>query len=204
MPGWRLTGLLGFLAGVFFGHWSEKGQTAARAGAATARHYGRPDRLPGNSGYRLGVDPTDRYGRALAYVYLADGRMFNEILVERGYATPLTIPPNVDFADRLPGELSYGQQKRVGIARALATGRDLLCLDEPAAGLDPEAARELVELIGNLSLSVSTILLIEHNLELVREVCRQVLFLDAGRIVVAGSPDYVLGDERVWRAFMGL
>jgi len=50
--------------------------------------------------YRLGVDPRDRYGRALAYVYLRDGRMFNELLAERGYATPMTIAPNVDYADR--------------------------------------------------------------------------------------------------------
>jgi micrococcal nuclease len=50
--------------------------------------------------YRLGVDPRDRYGRALAYVWLDDGRMFNELLAERGYATPLTIPPNVDYAYR--------------------------------------------------------------------------------------------------------
>jgi branched-chain amino acid transport system ATP-binding protein len=109
-----------------------------------------------------------------------------------------------DFADRRPDELSYGQQKRVGIARALATGQDLLCLDEPAAGLDPEAARELVELIRELARTVGTILLIEHNLELVREVCEQVLFLDAGRIVVSGSPTQVMADERVWRAFMGV
>src|SRR5436189_566692 len=50
--------------------------------------------------YRLGVDPRDRYGRALAYLYLDDGRMFNELLAEDGYATPMTIPPNVDYADR--------------------------------------------------------------------------------------------------------
>jgi branched-chain amino acid transport system ATP-binding protein len=109
-----------------------------------------------------------------------------------------------DLADRRPDELSYGQQKRVGIARALASGHDLLCLDEPAAGLDPEAARELVALIGELARTVGTILLIEHNLELVREVCDQVLFLDAGRIVVAGPPAVVMADERVWRAFMGV
>jgi branched-chain amino acid transport system ATP-binding protein len=108
------------------------------------------------------------------------------------------------FADRLPGELSYGQQKRVGIARALATGQDLLCLDEPAAGLDPEAARDLMALIRRISENVGTILLIEHNLELVRDVCRQVLFLDAGRIVVEGAPAEVMADERVWRAFMGV
>ena len=50
--------------------------------------------------YRLGVEPRDRYGRALAYVWLADGRFFNEMLVARGYAQVLTIPPNVDYADR--------------------------------------------------------------------------------------------------------
>ena len=79
-----------------------------------------------------------------------------------------------------------------------------MCLDEPAAGLDPEAARELVELIRELARTVGTILLIEHNLELVREVCQQVLFLDAGRIVVSGPPAEVMADERVWRAFMGV
>jgi micrococcal nuclease len=50
--------------------------------------------------YRLGVEPRDRYGRALAYVWLADGRMVNLLLAERGYAQPLTIPPNVDYAER--------------------------------------------------------------------------------------------------------
>jgi micrococcal nuclease len=48
--------------------------------------------------YRLGLDDRDRYGRALAYVWLSDGRMFNGLLAERGYATPLTIPPNVEYA----------------------------------------------------------------------------------------------------------
>jgi micrococcal nuclease len=50
--------------------------------------------------YKLGVEQRDRYGRALAYVWLADGRFFNLMLVEQGYATQLTIPPNVDYADR--------------------------------------------------------------------------------------------------------
>ena len=50
--------------------------------------------------YRVGVEERDRYGRLLAYVYLPDGRMFNLLLAQRGYASPLTIPPNVEFADR--------------------------------------------------------------------------------------------------------
>jgi branched-chain amino acid transport system ATP-binding protein len=109
-----------------------------------------------------------------------------------------------DLADRLPAELSYGQQKRVALARALATGRDLLCLDEPAAGLDPEAARDLVALIRRLRHELGSILMIEHNLELVRDVCGRVIFLDAGQVVVEGTPASVLDDPRVWRAFMGV
>jgi micrococcal nuclease len=68
--------------------------------------------------YRLGVDPRDHYGRALAYVYLADGRLFNELLVERGYATPLTIPPNVDFADRFVAAAKRARGAGRGLWRA--------------------------------------------------------------------------------------
>jgi micrococcal nuclease len=68
--------------------------------------------------YRLGIDPRDRYGRALAYIYLDDGRMFNEILVERGYATPLTIPPNVDYADRFVAAARRAREAGRGLWRA--------------------------------------------------------------------------------------
>lgn len=68
--------------------------------------------------YRLGVDPRDRYGRALAYLYLQDGRMFNELLVERGYATPLTIPPNVDYADRFVKAARRAREAKRGLWRA--------------------------------------------------------------------------------------
>jgi micrococcal nuclease len=68
--------------------------------------------------YRLGVDPYDRYGRALAYVYLADGRMFNELLAERGYATPMTIPPNVDFADRFVKAARHAREAGRGLWKA--------------------------------------------------------------------------------------
>ena len=70
--------------------------------------------------YRLGVDPRDRYGRALAYVYLGDGRMFNELLAERGYATPLTIPPNVDFADRFVAAARRAREAHRGLWRVCA------------------------------------------------------------------------------------
>jgi micrococcal nuclease len=68
--------------------------------------------------YRLGVDPRDRYGRALAYLYLQDGRMFNELLAERGYATPMTIPPNVDYAVRFVAAAKRAREANRGLWRA--------------------------------------------------------------------------------------
>ena len=68
--------------------------------------------------YRLGVDPQDRYGRTLAYIYLRDGRMFNELLVERGYATPLTIPPNVDYVDRFVKAARKAREANRGLWKA--------------------------------------------------------------------------------------
>jgi micrococcal nuclease len=68
--------------------------------------------------YRLGIDPTDRYGRTLAYIYLENGRMFNELLAERGYATPLTVPPNVDYADRFVKAARRAREAHRGLWRA--------------------------------------------------------------------------------------
>jgi micrococcal nuclease len=70
--------------------------------------------------YRLGVDPQDRYGRALAYLYLEDGRMFNELLAARGYATPMTIAPNVDYADRFVAAARHAREQHLGLWRACA------------------------------------------------------------------------------------
>ncbi len=69
--------------------------------------------------YRLGTEERDRYGRALAYVWLPDGRFLNRLLVSKGYAQPLTIPPNVDFADRFRADARAARQAGRGLwARA--------------------------------------------------------------------------------------
>jgi ABC-type branched-subunit amino acid transport system ATPase component len=107
-------------------------------------------------------------------------------------------------AEAAASDLSYGQQKRVALARALAAEADLICLDEPAAGLDPEAIEDMIQLIGQLVEQKKTILLVEHNLEIVRQVCHQVLFLDQGQVIVSGPPETVLNDPRVFRGFMGI
>ena len=68
--------------------------------------------------YRLGVEPRDRYGRALAYIWLEDGTFVNLLLVQRGYAQPLTIPPNVDYADRFVAASREARRKSRGLWRA--------------------------------------------------------------------------------------
>jgi micrococcal nuclease len=74
---------------------------------------------PGSTvSYRLGVEPRDRYGRPLAYMWLRDGRMLNLLLVERGYATPLTIPPNVDYAERFVAAARRARTAARGLWRA--------------------------------------------------------------------------------------
>jgi micrococcal nuclease len=65
--------------------------------------------------YRAGVEPRDRYGRLLAYLWLKDGRFLNLLLAERGYALPLTIPPNVDFADRFLSAARRARERGLGL-----------------------------------------------------------------------------------------
>jgi micrococcal nuclease len=72
--------------------------------------------------YRVGVEQRDRYGRLLAYVYLPDGRLFNELLAERGYATPLTIPPNDELADRFVAAARRARRRHLGLWAACRRG----------------------------------------------------------------------------------
>ena len=105
--------LIGIDTREVFGHSDCFGRAAA---AFTARLLPPRTRVR----YRLGVDRRDRYGRALAYVWLHDGRMFNELLAERGYATPLTIPPNVDYANRFAAAARRAREAGRGMWRACA------------------------------------------------------------------------------------
>lgn len=72
--------------------------------------------------YRAGIEQRDRYGRLLAYVYLPDGRLFNELLAERGYATPLTIPPNDELADRFVAAARRARRRHLGLWAACRRG----------------------------------------------------------------------------------
>ena len=73
--------------------------------------------------YRVGVEPRDRYGRLLAYVWLEDGRFLNLLLADEGYALPLTIPPNVDYADRFVAAARRARERKRGLWLACNDGQ---------------------------------------------------------------------------------
>jgi branched-chain amino acid transport system ATP-binding protein len=106
-----------------------------------------------------------------------------------------------DVADRLPGSLPFGVQKRVALARALVARPQLLLLDEPAGGLDADDITELGERIRGLETSV---LLVEHHMDLVMAICDRILVLDFGRRVAEGDPAEIQADARVLDAYLGV
>lgn len=112
----------------------------------------------------------------------------------------------VGLADRQhlrASELSYGQQKRLSIARVLAAGADLLLLDEPSSGLDPAALEELLQLIAGLPETGKTLILVEHNLEVVKRLCDRLLFLDRGGLVAEGRPEQIFSREDLADLYFG-
>ena len=96
--------------------------------------------------------------------------------------------------DAYPQELSGGQQQRIAIARALAMKPKLLLFDEPTSALDPELVGEVLEVMKGLAADGMTMLVVTHELGFAREVSDQVVFMDGGVVVEAGSPEKVLGD----------
>ena len=106
-------------------------------------------------------------------------------------------------ANEIAGNLSYGSQKRLEIARALATQPKLLLLDEPVAGMNPTEKEELSALIRALRDQGLSILLIEHDMKVVMPLCKRVVVLDEGQKIAEGNPEEIQKNLRVIQAYLG-
>ena len=107
-------------------------------------------------------------------------------------------------AHEMAKNLPYGAQRRLEIARALAAQPKLLLLDEPAAGMNPQETQELMEMIRWIRKEFGlTVLLIEHDMSLVMNVCERIYVLDYGSIIAKGTPQEIKNNPRVIEAYLG-
>lgn len=150
----------------------------------------------------VGLDARHRTSVPGALLRLPRHTREEKSSIERGMAL-LEFVGIADHAGALSRSLPYGYQRRLEIARALATDPKVLCLDEPAAGFNPAEKEELMDLIRTIRADGYTVLLIEHDMKLVMGVTDRIVVLEFGRKIADDTPEAIRNDPRVIAAYLG-
>jgi branched-chain amino acid transport system ATP-binding protein len=152
---------------------------------------------------RIAHHARTRYGLVGALLRTPGLRREEERVIEESLALLRTLGLESSAGEKAR-HLPYGQQRRLEIARALASRPRLLLLDEPAAGMNPHEVGELMEFIARIRREFGlTILLIEHQMKLVMGICERITVLDFGATIAEGTPEEVRADPRVLAAYLG-
>ena len=170
----------------------------ARAGLArTFQSVELFDELTVADNVRVAADPHRLGGLVRDFLRRADADG------EKAVVWALRLLDLADAADEAPGDLSNGHRKLVGVARALAARPALVMLDEPAAGLDTAESRDLAERLRRVRRAGVAVLLVDHDMSLVLDVCDWVYVLDFGRLIASGPPEVVSRDPAVLASYLG-
>jgi branched-chain amino acid transport system ATP-binding protein len=154
--------------------------------------------------------PHERARRGLARTWQAT-ELFDDLTVGENVAVAARRQSHAALeriglesaADRLPAQLSQAERKLVGFARAMAAQPRVLCLDEPAAGLDAAESERLGRWLRQVVDEGTAMLLVDHDMGLVLSVCDWIVVLEFGKVIATGTPDDVRRDRRVVEAYLG-